>query len=241
MLLTVRKVSKNFGGLSAIANLSFDLFQGDILGLIGPNGAGKTTFFNLISGFLIPDKGEIDFRGQSIIGLPPCKIVMRGITRTFQIPKPFHSLTCLENVMVSLIPHCSRKKDVEIKEESQTVLDVSGLSSKEDALPVALTQGDLRKLEIARALATKPKLLLLDEPFAGLTTAEINILSSLIKKLHKSGVTMIIIDHRLRALMKIAQKLIVLNFGQKIAEGPPEVIANNKDVIEAYIGTKGVN
>lgn len=242
LLLTVEKINKSFGGLSAITNLSFDLCQGELLGLIGPNGAGKTTFFNLISGFLVPDNGKINFQGRSVIGMPPYKIVMQGITRTFQIPKPFHSLTCLENIMVSMIPHLSSKKENAkwIKEKSQTILEESGLCSKEDMLPSTLTQGDLKKLEIARALATKPTLLLLDEPFAGLTSAEITLLSSLIKNLHNSGITMIIIDHRLKELMKIAQKLVVLNFGQKIAEGSPEVIIHNKKVIEAYLGTEGV-
>lgn len=242
ILLTVENINKFFGGVAAITDLSFDLRQGELLGLIGPNGAGKTTLFNMISGFLEPDKGRINFQGQSIIGLPPHKIVMRGITRTFQIPKPFHSLSCLENIIVSMIPHLPADKEEarRIKEKSQTIMKITGLHPKGDMLPSVLTQGDLKKLEIARALATKPKLLLLDEPFAGLTSTDIAHLSSVIKNLHGSGITLIIVEHRLKELMKIAQKLIVLDFGQKIADGPPEVIIHNEKVIEAYLGTGGV-
>jgi len=240
-LLIVENINKSFGGLAAITDLSLDLRQGELLGLIGPNGAGKTTFFNLISGFLVPDSGKIILQGQSIVGLPPHEIVMRGVTRTFQIPKPFHSLSCIENVIVSMIPHSSKKEDaIRIKEKSQTIMEIVGLNHKGDMLPSTLTQGDLKKLEIARALATKPKLLLLDEPFAGLTSTEITSLNSLIKNLHDSGITIIIVEHRLRELMKIAKKLIVLNFGQKIAEGPTDVIIHNEKVIEAYLGTGGV-
>jgi branched-chain amino acid transport system ATP-binding protein len=235
----VANISRFFGGVAAISELSFALSTGEILGLIGPNGAGKTTLFNLITGFLRPNLGEIYFQGRRLAGLKPHKIVARGVTRTFQIPKPFGSLNCLENVAVSMVAKTglARRHDPEMLRRSRLILETTGLADKEGMLPEALTQGDLKKLEIARALATSPHLLLLDEPFAGLTNAEIAGISQLIEQVHGRGVTMIIVEHRLRELMRIVQRVVALDFGEKIAEGTPQEITSHPRVIEAYLGT----
>jgi branched-chain amino acid transport system ATP-binding protein len=239
VLLEIESLSKFFGGVAAIFSLNLNLIEGEILGLIGPNGAGKTTLFNLITGFLKPNEGSITFEGKRLLGLKPHKIVKLGITRTFQIPKPFSSLPCFHNLVVSMIPRMgiARRSDDRIKQKSLEIMKMTGLEEKGEILPEAFTQGDLKKLEIARALATAPRLLLLDEPFAGLTNTEIANMSSVIANLHSKGITIIIVEHRLRALMQIVQRVIVLNFGEKIAEGTPEEITNNPVVIQAYLGT----
>ncbi len=239
-ILEIDDVSKNFGGLRAISNLSFGLGRQEILGLIGPNGAGKTTLFNLISGFLRPTNGGIKFKGEAIHGLKPHKIVKKGITKTFQIPKPFHSLTLFENVIVSLLPNLRSPGEIQaIKEKAQEIIEVVGLKEKKEMFPETLTQGNLKQLEIARALATSPELLLLDEPFAGLTLDEIAHLTSLIQALHQKNISIIIVEHKLRELMKIVQRVIVLDFGQKIADGSPEEIVRHEKVVEAYLGSGG--
>lgn len=239
-ILEIDDVSKNFGGLRAISDLSFCLERREILGLIGPNGAGKTTLFNLISGFLKPTKGAIKFKGQPIHGLKPHKIVKKGITKTFQIPKPFHSLTLLENVVVSLFPNLGLRGEIQpIREKAEEIIEVVGLKEKKEMFPETLTQGNLKQLEIARALATDPELLLLDEPFAGLTLDEISQLTSLIQALHQKEISIIIVEHKLRELMKIVQRVIVLDFGQKIADGTPKEIVRLEKVIEAYLGSGG--
>ncbi|MEW5913546.1 MAG: ABC transporter ATP-binding protein [Thermodesulfobacteriota bacterium] len=240
-ILKVENVSRFFGGVAAIAELSFDLDANQVLGLIGPNGAGKTTLFNLITGFLRPNRGEIYFQDRRLVGLKPHRIVARGVTRTFQIPKPFGSLNCLENVAVSMVAKTglARRHDPEILRRSRGIMETTGLADKEGMRPEALTQGDLKKLEIARALATSPRLLLLDEPFAGLTNAEIAAISDLIRQVHGQGMAMIIVEHRLRELMRIVQRVVALDFGEKIAEGTPQEITNHPRVIEAYLGTGG--
>jgi len=241
VLLKIESLSKFFGGVTAIFSLSLNFVEGEILGLIGPNGAGKTTLFNLITGFLKPNEGSITFEGKTLLGLRPHKIVNLGITRTFQIPKPFLSLPCFENLVVSMIPKMGMGKhsDRLIRQKSLEIIQTTGLEEKGEMLPETFTQGDLKKLEIARAMATAPKLLLLDEPFAGLTNTEIANINSIIKNLHSKGITIIIVEHRLRELMRIVQRVIVLNFGAKIAEGTPEEITNNQEVIQAYLGAGG--
>lgn len=239
--LLVNNVSKYFRGIQAISNFTMGLAKGEIIGLIGPNGAGKTTLFNLVTGFLIPDRGDIKFKGEAIQGFRPHKIVRKGIAKTFQIPKSFHSLSCFENVVVSMISNFNptKKEEHQIEERAYEIMEVVGLQGKEEMFPTALSQGDLKHLEIARALATDPEILLLDEPFAGLSVSEVVNGSLLIEALHKKGITIIIVDHKLRDLMKIVKRVVALNFGEKIADGTPEEVINNQRVIEAYLGPEG--
>jgi branched-chain amino acid transport system ATP-binding protein len=241
VFLKIKDLCKVFSGLSAIENISFRLKEGEIVGLVGPNGAGKTTLFNLITGFLSPTRGEIVFKGRSIEGLRPHKIVKRGISKTFQIPKPFHSLTCLENIVVSIISNfdASRGGKRSIEERAVEILETVGLEEKGAMLPGTLTQGDLKILEMAKALGTNPELLLLDEPFAGLSLHEIEQLAEIALRLHQEGLTIIIIEHKLRELMKMVQRVHVLNFGTTIADGTPEEVTSNESVIEAYLGSGG--
>ena len=234
-LLSVKNLDKRFGGLHAVKDVSLDVKNGDILGILGPNGAGKTTLYNLLTGFLKPDNGEVLLEGQPLLGLPPHKVVGLGVARTFQLCRPFVGLSVLENVMVgSLGP---RVPAVDLTERARHLLAQVGLAGKEDSAAELLSYGDQRRLEIARALATEPRLLLLDEPFAGLGSGEIAALSELIRDLHKNqGLTILLIEHKLREFMQLVSHVVAIDFGQVIATGSPSEIVKNPKVIEAYIG-----
>ncbi|MGQ9460268.1 MAG: ABC transporter ATP-binding protein [Candidatus Bathyarchaeaceae archaeon] len=238
-LLEVENLTKRFGGLTAVNNVSLHVDEGEIVGLIGPNGAGKTTLFNLISGFIKPDSGTVKLRGEDITGLEPYKIVNKGLARTFQVVRPFRHLPTIANVLVSLESPRATRKIEWLKTPERRALEVLedvGLSEMMLEPAEILPHGDLKRLEIARALATDPDLLLLDEPFAGMNPIETDFLTKSINTMHLDGHTMIIVEHKLHALMKLANRVIVLHRGEKIAEGKPEEIAKNKKVIEVYMG-----
>jgi branched-chain amino acid transport system ATP-binding protein len=232
--LAVEGVSKSFGGLAAVRRVSFTLAEGELLALIGPNGAGKTTLFHVISGFLVPDAGTIRYAGEPLAGLRPHDICQRGMVRTFQITRPFNRLTVLENVLVGALERVAhRRQAVTIAEE---VLALTGLAEKTGQLGHSLTLSDRKRLELARALATGPKVLLLDEVMAGLNPTETTRLIELIRTIHGRGVTILLIEHVMRAVMALSQRILVLNYGELIAEGTPQTVVRNPKVIEAYLG-----
>ena len=235
-LLNVVNVSKSFQGLHAISNVSVDLNPGEILGLIGPNGAGKTTFFNLISGFLEPDSGRIEFMGKNAIGIKPHQICKLGITRTFQIVKPFGPLLVLENVAVGAFNSVSDLKAAE--EKAWEVLQFVGMEKKALYPANSLTTPDRKKLELARALATSPKVLLLDETMAGLNPAEQKEIIGLILEIRKRNIAIFVIEHAMRVIMGLCERIIVIDYGKQIAEGTPRSIVSNQKVIEAYLGRR---
>jgi branched-chain amino acid transport system ATP-binding protein len=233
-LLAVEGVSKSFGGLAAVQRVTFTLAEGELLALIGPNGAGKTTLFHVISGFLAPDEGTIRYAGEVLAGLRPHDICQRGMVRTFQITRPFNRLTVLENVLVGALERVAhRRQAVTIAEE---VLALTGLAEKAGQLGHSLTLPDRKRLELARALATGPKVLLLDEVMAGLNPTETTRLIELIRTIHGRGVTILLIEHVMRAVMALSQRILVLNYGELIAEGTPQTVVRNPKVIEAYLG-----
>ncbi|MFZ1983605.1 MAG: ABC transporter ATP-binding protein [Desulfatitalea sp.] len=233
-LLELKGVSKHFGGLAAISDVSFEIREGEILGLIGPNGAGKTTLFNVIDGFYAPTKGEVRFKGQRISGSKPHQLCKLGIARTFQVVKPLQRMSVLDNVIASAFLRAKSKAEaVSIAEET---LRFTGLSEDRDVISKGLPLGKRKKLEIARALATRPELLLLDESFAGLNPSELNESIEIIKHIKERGITIMIIEHHMKVIMSISDRIVVINYGQKIAEGSPREIRDNPMVVEAYLG-----
>ena len=236
-LLEVNGLSKRFGGLHAVRNVSFALQPGSITGVLGPNGAGKTTMFNLLTGFIRTDRGSVLFDGGSLLGLAPHQIVNRGVARTFQLARPFAGMSVVENVEVACLAPRVRHFG-KPRERAHALLRQVGLGDRADLEVDVLPYGDLRRLEIARALATRPQLLLLDEPFAGLGASEVGPLAELIRTLHRSeGLTILIIEHKLREFMQLVHDIIAMDFGEVIAVGAPPQIVQNPRVIEAYLGS----
>jgi len=246
-LLEVRELTKTFGGLTALNNVSLEINRGEILALIGPNGAGKTTLLRHLMGVLKPTRGKIIFKGEDITGRRPWEIVSRGLTGTFQVVKPFRSLPCVMNVIVASL--VSRKKRGEwtkrMEIRARDALEFVGIADLALERASVLSHGDLKRLEIAKAIATEPELMLLDEPFGGLNPAETELIANSIRRLHKGGrfgrlhseeITMVIVEHKLADLMRIVDRVIVLNFGEVLAHGTPQEVVNNPKVIEAYIG-----
>jgi branched-chain amino acid transport system ATP-binding protein len=233
-LLEARGLSRRFGGVQAVAGLDLDVAEGEVVGLIGPNGAGKTTAFNLLSGFLTPDAGDIRFRGRSILGWKPHAICALGLARTFQIVRPFPRLTVLDNVLVGALARHPRAGEAGAR--ARAVVERLGLGAKATAPAAGLTLAERKRVELARALATEPALLLLDEVMAGLNPAEIATLVRLIGEIHADGVAILLIEHNMRAVMALSHRVVVLNFGERVAEGPPAAIVNHPRVIEAYLG-----
>ena len=250
--LEIEDLNKGFGGLRAVDRVGFTMGRDEILGMIGPNGAGKTTILRLITAILKPDSGLIRFRGKDIVGLKTWDIVNLGIACTFQNMRPFRRLPIIANVMVSCLSPRAMKRGEWVKKveaKAMDALEFAGISDMALEKASTLSQGDLKRLEVARAIATEPELLLLDEPFGGLSPAETDLMAKSIQRLHKGGrfgrlhsegPAMIIVEHKLQQLMKIVDRIIVLNFGTIIADGAPEEVVKNREVIEAYLGKGGV-
>ncbi len=237
-MLTLEGVTKRFGGLTAVRGVSVEVPAGELLGIIGPNGAGKTTLFNVIAGYYRPDEGRVSFDGRDITGLPPHAVCRLGLTRTFQLVKPFGNLSVLDNVMIGSLTRVTSVRSA--RADAERVVDTCGLTAHAHArartLPVALR----KRLEVARALATRPRLLLLDEVMAGLNPTELAGMVELIRRLHAEGLTLIVIEHIMAAMMRLARRIVVLHHGEKIAEGPPAAVAADRRVIDAYLGEEFV-
>ena len=233
--LAVRALRKDFGGVLAVEDVGFDVAEGEILGLIGPNGAGKTTLFNLVSGYLRPTRGSVALFGRDVTGLAPFALARLGVSRTFQVVRPFPRLSVLENVMVGSFLRHRRAKDAEAR--ALEVLALLGMEPLADAPASALTLAARKRLEIAKALALSPRLLLLDEVVAGLNPSEVTATIEVIRRIQKGRVTIVIVEHILRVIMGLSDRVVVLDHGRKLAEGSPAQVAANPEVIAAYLGS----
>jgi branched-chain amino acid transport system ATP-binding protein len=233
-LLEIHDVSKRFGGLRALGGVSFTVGEGEIVGVIGPNGAGKTTLFNVVTGVYAPDAGRVVLRGDDITGEPPHRICRRGLARTFQISKPFVNLTVLQTVRIGALNRLAHMGQA--TDRALEVLELVGLAAKRDQLGRHLTVVERKRLELARALATAPSLLLLDEVVAGLTPTEVHDMMALVRRIAAGGVSVLMIEHVLEAVMRLSARIVVLNYGEVIAEGKPEALVDDPRVIEAYLG-----
>ena len=239
-LLELKGVTKRFGGVAALNGVSATVTKGEILGVIGPNGAGKTTLLNCISGLYKPDVGDISWQGQSIKGMRPHRIARLGIGRTFQIVKPFGSMTVRENAAVGALFGSgeARRGPKEAFQDADRVLEVVGLRAKADLPVTSLTIPDRKRLEVARAVATQPKLLLLDEVMAGLNSVEVDEALEMVRAVHATGVTVVLIEHVMRVIIGVCSRAVVLDFGQVLAEGTPDVVLRDERVIQAYLGER---
>jgi branched-chain amino acid transport system ATP-binding protein len=233
-LLRVRGITKRFGGVVANRDISFDVAQGELVGLIGPNGAGKSTLFEIVTGFERPDTGDVELDGSRLIGLSPDRVCRLGVARTFQKLRPFHGMTVLENVLAGAL---TRTRDVpEARRQAAEILERVGLADKRDAFARTLSTGQRKRLELARALATRPRLLLLDEVTGGVDHGSIPGLVRLVQEVHRSGVTLLVIEHNMRVITAVAQRILALYLGELIADGPTDHVTRDRRVIEAYLG-----
>jgi len=245
VVLQIRDVSKSFGGVKAVDNVSFDLVEGEILGLIGPNGSGKTTLINIVTGFVKPDSGKVFFKGKELTKLPPHKIADLGVTRTFQVMRPYHSLPAFKNLIVPLYsPRVKRSSGGKLGDRDAVGIDLlEEVGFERDAyvpykIASTLPLGYLKRLELSRCLALRPEVIICDEVLSGLSMAEIASMIPVMERLQMNGMTIIMIEHRIRELLRLANRMIVMNFGEKIAEGIPEEVMANKRVREAYLGVE---
>lgn len=235
LLLDVRQITKRFGGFVALDNVSLDVRKGERFGLIGPNGSGKTTMINCISGALVNDGGEIMFKGERVDGMRPHQRTRLGIARSFQIPKPFGSMTVIENLCIPLEYATDTPAD-RVRDRAMEILELIGLAERADVNSGGLTQIDMRKLELARAMAAEPDLLISDEAMAGLSSAELDDILDILFRLNERGITIIMIEHIMRAVMRFSERIVVLDAGSRIAEGTPDEIVKNPEVERAYLG-----
>ncbi|MBI4587935.1 MAG: ABC transporter ATP-binding protein [Candidatus Rokubacteria bacterium] len=234
IFLSVAGITKRFGGVVANRNISFDVAAGELVGIIGPNGAGKSTLFEVITGFYRPETGEVRLQGQRLTGLSPDRVSRQGVARTFQKLRPFQGMTVLGNVTVGAL---QKSHDVkQARKEAQEILERVGLADKADAYARTLSTGQRKRLELARALATRPRLLLLDEVTGGVDQGSIPGLVSLVQDLHRAGITLLVIEHNMRVITAVAQRIVALYLGEVIADGPTEAVTRDRRVVEAYLG-----